>query len=47
MGRGAITFIVRAYSLVCLKDFFDEDDGASNGRRRMGLFKEGHHINRG
>jgi len=45
--RGLITFVARAYPLVSLGLFFYEDDGALNERKRMGLLKEMHHINRG
>jgi hypothetical protein len=40
-------FTTQTYSLVCLGLNFDEDNGVPNGKKGMGPFKEGHHLNKG
>jgi hypothetical protein len=46
-AKGVKTFTTHAYSLACLRLKFDEDNGVPSGKKRIRLFKEGHHLNKG
>jgi hypothetical protein len=46
-AKGVKTFTTQAYSHTCLRLNFDKDNGVPSGKKRMGPFKEGHHLNKG
>ncbi len=46
-AKGVKAFTTHAYSLACLRLNFNKDNGVPSGKKRMGLFKEGHHLNKG
>jgi hypothetical protein len=45
--KGVKAFTTQAYSLACLRQNFDKDNGVLSGKKGMGPFKEGHHLNKG